>query len=85
VAQKNAFSQKRSSRCCRKFKSEPVTKGRAIKVIRKVPWLGGEFGQFDPDSARNQQQGLNILQTKLRGSETGFCTKISFVPIFPFS
>jgi hypothetical protein len=36
------------------FNLNMLQKGRAIKVIRKVRWLGGEFGQFDPDTARNQ-------------------------------
>ncbi len=43
------------------------------KVMHKVSWLGGEFGQFDHyDRAQNQLQRLNFLQTKLRVSETRF-------------
>jgi hypothetical protein len=33
---------------------KPIILPNYNKVIRKVPQLGGEFGQFDPDRPQNQ-------------------------------
>jgi hypothetical protein len=35
-------------------RKKPIILPKYNKVICKVPRLGGEFGQFDPDRAQNQ-------------------------------